>query len=112
MNEKCTLIERPFQPSNLYFLFPRFFVYPYSDAGLFCKLDLTAKAIFPCLGRFMNAKGYCYPSIDTLCKMSGIKKRDCIIEGIRTLEKQSIIEIGKTRNKNGGPLNSYKKGML
>lgn len=110
MSKECTLIERPFQHSNLYFLFPRFFVYPCSDAGLFCKLDLPAKAIFPCIGRFMNAEGYCYPSIDTLCKTSGIKKRDSVVQALRTLKEGLIIEIGKTRNRNGGLLNIYQKG--
>ncbi len=53
----------------------------------------------------MNADGSCYLSIDTLCKASGIKKRDSVIDAIRTLEKTKIIEIIKTRNRSGGPLN-------
>ena len=109
---RLSYLEKPFQASGLYFLFPRVFVDSDPNIGLYSNLSLTTKAILPCLGRFMNAEGYCYPSIDTLCKTSGIKKRDSVVKSIHELEKDFIIETGKTRNRNGGPLNVYKKGML
>jgi len=96
--------QKDFRPTDLYFLYPRWL---FTD-GVYAR-DLTSpmKAVLPALMRYMNSDGTCYPSITSLCRVSGVSKREAVINALQSLRTVGLIEIQKERFGTSGRRNTY-----
>jgi len=62
--------------------------------------DPADKLVFICLKRYANAEGSCFPSIRTLCKITGYG-RTRVKESLQSLKDKGILEIRERKRMDG-----------
>ena len=69
-------------------------------------LDATQFKLYAYLVCCAGSKGYCWPTMDTIIRETGIKKSS-LQKAINILKKRQLIEIRKHRNPDGPANNEY-----
>ena len=77
----------------------RFFVdNEYIEKGFMSTLPLTTSAVFFTILKHSNTKTQCaFPSIKTICRLSGVKNRNYVITSIRILEEFNIMKVIRSK---------------
>ena len=69
-------------------------------------LDATQFKLYAYLVCCSGSKGYCWPTMETIIRDTGIKKSS-LQKAINTLKKRKLIAVYKHRNAGGHPNNEY-----
>jgi hypothetical protein len=74
--------------------------------GHWQALEPAAKAVYPVIAIHANKKGYCYPHIKTIAKLSG-RSNKTVHKGIADLKRYRLIKVRKKSIRRGFKANHY-----
>ncbi len=79
----------------------RKFTLVYNDFLESDRLNAREKIVFIILKKYADSEGKCFPSLKTLCKMSGMSK-PTIVSILKELEKKEVLTIQKRSSEEKG----------